>query len=221
MCGRYTLAHPAKINEHYGAGTLGDTELSPNFNVAPGHSMPVVVDVEGENHVRMMKWGLVPSWAKEAKIGYKMINARSEGIEAKPSFRHAFKSQRCLVPASGFYEWKKQNSDKTPYHITLSGQDIFSFAGLWEYWKKPDGQPLETYTIITAPANSTMEGVHDRMPVILQQNYEDEWLNPKNQDPEFLRQIMNSGQKVQLQLTPVSSDVNKVGNNYPGLINSA
>lgn len=219
MCGRYTLAHPAKINERFGAGILGSRNLSPNYNVAPGQTMPVVIDVEGKSELRLMKWGLVPSWAKEAKIGFKMINARSEGIETKPSFRHAYKSQRCLVPASGFYEWKKSSSAKIPYYITLAKQDLFGFAGLWEHWQQPNGQSLETYTIITTQANKDMDSIHDRMPVVLKQEYEDDWLNSKNQDPEFLRQLVQSSRDTAFVLTKVSDQVNKVANNYTELIN--
>lgn len=221
MCGRYTLTHPAKINERFGAGILGDKDIQPNFNVAPGQTMPVVVDVEGKNQIQLMKWGLVPSWAKDSRVGYKMINARSEGIENKPSFRHAFKSQRCLVPASGFYEWKKADTNKIPYYITQADQDVFSFAGLWEYWQQPNGEALHTYTIITASANPTMEPIHDRMPVMVKPQLEDDWLNSKNQDPEFLRQLLQASHEVDLKLTQVSTEVNKVANNHAGLINSA
>lgn len=218
MCGRYTLTHPAKINEKFGAGILNDIELPPNYNVAPGQSMPVVVDNQTKNELRLMKWGLVPSWAKEAKVCYKMINARSEGIETKPSFRHAYKSQRCLVPANGFYEWQRSTSGKVPYYITLANQNLFSFAGLWEHWQQPSGQSLETYTIITTQANSDMEHIHDRMPVIISPQYEDDWLNPDNQDPEFLRQLLQSSRDTNFVFTPVSDEVNKVANNYPELI---
>ena len=217
MCGRYTLTTIDDLSDRYALASRLEG-VAPSYNVAPGQSMPVVVDANGQNELKLMKWGLVPSWAKEAKVGYKMINARSEGIETKPSFRHAYKSQRCLVPANGFYEWQKSTTGKTPYYITLANQDILSFAGLWEYWQQPDGQSLETYTIITTQANSDMEYVHDRMPVIVKPQQEDDWLNPNNQDPEFLRQLIQSSRDASFVFTPVSDEVNKVANNYPELI---
>src|SRR5690606_34032573 len=116
-------------------------------------------------------------------------NARSEGIESKPSFRHAYKKQRCLVPASGFYEWQKSSDQKIPKYITTN-QPLFAFAGLWEHWQPDGSDALETYTIITTQASPAMQPVHDRMPIILQPEAEDDWLNPDNQDPDFLRQIM-------------------------------
>ena len=217
MCGRYTVIKLDDLPARFAAKNKFN-EVKPNYNVAPGQTMPIVVDTNGQNEFKLMKWGLVPSWAKEVKVGYKMINARAEGIETKPSFRHAYKSQRCLVPANGFYEWQKSTTGKVPYYITLANQDIFSFAGLWEHWQQPGGQNLETYTIITTRANSDMEHIHDRMPVIVNPQYEDDWLNPDNQDPEFLRQLMQSSRDTSFVFTPVSDEVNKVGNNYPELI---
>lgn len=217
MCGRYTLINPSTLTERFKTiNTLSG--LTDNFNVAPGQTMPAIVAQGDQNVLRLMKWGLVPSWAKEVKIGYKMINARSEGIETKPSFRHAYKKQRCLIPASGFYEWQKIDGQKIPQYIRVKNQEVFSFAGLWEHWQQPNAEPLETYTIITTQANQFMQTIHDRMPVILPQKLEDDWLNPSNQDPDFLRNIIQSS-TVNLTAYPVSTEVNKPQNNTAGLIN--
>lgn len=134
-----------------------------------------------------MKWGLVPFWAKDDKIGYKMINARAEGIDEKPSFKYAFKRRRCLILTNGFYEWKKQeDGNKQPYRFVIKDNKPFAFAGLWETWKKGE-QPLHSCTIITTTPNEITEDVHDRMPVILHQDSYDLWLNPKNNDTEHLK----------------------------------
>ena len=216
MCGRYTLTHPDKLKQRF--GTNNQLEISPNFNAAPGQTMPVIVADGKENTIQTMKWGLVPSWAKDPKIGFRMINARSEGIETKPSFRHAFKKQRCLVPADGFYEWEKAETGKIPQYIRLRQGSLFAFAGLWEYWQQPDGSPLHTYTIITTEPNVTVKPIHDRMPVILNPDREDDWLNPDNQDPEFLRTLLKPYPANQMESYPVSTDVNTVANNDGRLI---
>ena len=147
MCGRYTLIETDGLNTCFDADNdLKD--LCPNYNVAPGQIMPVV-NHNSPNKLELMKWGLVPFWAKDSQIGYKMINARAEGIQDKPSFRSALKTKRCLVPTTGFYEWKKENDIKQPYFIHLKNQEMFSFAGLYETWKDAEGNELKTYTIIT------------------------------------------------------------------------
>ncbi len=218
MCGRYTLTDIKKLAGRFQV-ILHTPTLRPSYNIAPGQVMPVIVADGPRNAVKMMKWGLVPSWVKEPNVGYKMINARSEGIENKPSFRHAFKQQRCLVPASGFYEWRQNNDKtKTPEYIRLRDHDLFAFAGLWESWRQPDGTPLETYTVITTQANQLIAPVHDRMPVILQEQFEDAWLDPTNQDTEFLRTMLKPFDAAQMQMNTVSSAVNTVTNNQSALI---
>lgn len=217
MCGRYTLIETDRLTERFATINTLDG-LKPNYNAAPTQTMPVVVANQDKNELKLMRWGLIPSWAKDLKIGYRMINARSEGIETKPSFRHAYKKQRCLVPASGFYEWQKTTGKKVPFYIQPKGAPLFSFAGLWEYWKQPDGEGLESYTIITTQANEEMKPYHDRMPVILDQKNEDPWLDANNQDPEFLRTLIKQSEKVTLQFQPVSEQVNTVKNNSADLI---
>ena len=163
MCGRYVLQQPERLKKRFNASNSVD--VRPNYNAAPGQLMPVIVK-NSPNRIALMKWGLVPSWAKDPKIGYKMINARSEGIQDKPSFRHAIKAQRCIVPSSGYYEWKKEGKDKVPYLFRLISEDIFGFAGLYEHWHGDHGNELETFTIITTSPNELAAIVHDRMPVI-------------------------------------------------------
>lgn len=217
MCGRYTLIDTDKLQERFQTINAID-DLKPNYNTAPGQIMPVVVDSQDKNELKLMKWGLVPPWAEEANIGYRMINARSEGIETKPSFRHAFKRQRCLVPANGFYEWQKGQDGKIPHYIQFKQGSLFAFAGLWEYWKRPDGTGLETYTIITTSPDEVVKPIHDRMPVILKKEHEDAWLDSDNQDTDFLRSLLKPYPAEPLEAYPVSTEVNVAANNDEHLI---
>lgn len=163
-----------------------------------------------------MKWGLVPSWAKDEKIGYKMINARSEGIETKPSFRAAFKRHRCLVPTTGFYEWKKVDAKmKQPYFIRLKSGEPFAFAGLWEVWG-PDN--LETFTIITTENNELIEPIHTRMPVILHEKDEAVWLDPELHDADKLKELLKPYPSEEMEMYEVSTFVNSPKNESPDCI---
>jgi putative SOS response-associated peptidase YedK len=216
MCGRYTLANVEGLQDRF------DTEnrlagIRPNYNVAPGQSMPVITR-NSPNKIEIMKWGFVPSWAKDVKIGYKMINARAEGIEVKPSFRSAIKCRRCLVPATGFYEWKKKEGIKVPMHIRLSDREVFSFAGLWEHWQDKDGNELNTYTIITTSPNGVIAGIHDRMPVILREEEEDMWIDPEIQDPAHVLGLLRPYTEKGMEAYPVSEAVGNVRNNSKELL---
>jgi putative SOS response-associated peptidase YedK len=152
--------------------------IARRFNIAPTQEAPVVrLSAEGEREIALLRWGLVPFWAKDRKFGTKAINARSEGIEAKPAFREAFRQRRCIVPATGFFEWQGEPGRKQPFAITLPGQALFAFAGLWERWKAPDGEAMETFAIITTEANEAVARIHDRMPVILPMDAVDTWLS--------------------------------------------
>jgi len=167
MCGRYVITSPLE-----GLRALFDFEESPNlaprYNAAPGQDLPVVRRTEtGRNALAALRWGLIPSWSKDAAAGYKMINARSETAADKPSFRSAFKQRRCLVPADGWYEWVKDESGKQPYLIRLADDRPFAFAGLWESWRGEDERPIETFTILTTQAAPSIEGLHHRMPCVL------------------------------------------------------
>jgi putative SOS response-associated peptidase YedK len=190
-----------------------------SFNFAPSQQVPVVVLQDNQRVLETMRWGLVPSWAKDTKIGYKMINARCEGIETKPAYRSAIKHRRCLIPVDGFYEWRKDNDSDTkiPYYIGVEGAEIFAFAGLWEKWQSPDSaEPLHSCTIITTAPNQQMEKIHNRMPVIIDPQNESKWLDPSIPVEDAL-QLLNPYES-HLNMFPVSTAVNSPKNNGEDLI---
>lgn len=166
-----------ELREQLALGEM-PVELTRNSNITPGLLIPVVIEPVNRN-VELYKWGLVPGWAKDIQIGYKMINARAETLAEKPSFRVAFARQRCLILADGFYEWKSEGKQKQPYLFTVKNRAPFTFAGLWEKWRNSEGQELRTCTIITTSPNSLVADYHDRMPVILGSEDRWEWLAPK------------------------------------------
>ena len=195
MCGRYTqLMAWSELVELYriAAGAAAAPNLPPRYNICPTQKVPVVRTAAGTGReLVMMRWGLVPAWSKDTAIGSRLINARAETVAEKPSFRGAYKSRRCLIPADGFYEWRRQgDGPKQPYRITLAGGAPFALAGLWERWEKaPDGKVLETCTIITTAANLFLRPIHHRMPVILDAAGHDAWLDartPPDAVPAFL-----------------------------------
>lgn len=217
MCGRYTLTDTAKLATRFGVKVT--KKVAPSYNVAPGQFMPVVRAAADDSSEDMdvMKWGLVPSWAKDPNIGYKMINARSETVFEKPAWRSAIVRRRCLVPATGFYEWKRDGTaKKQPYYIRLKRTELFAFAGIWESWHEPDGSSLHSYSILTTSPNKEMSELHDRMPVILHKDEEDAWLH--EDDRGFIEQVLQPYEDGALELVPVSKDVNVVKNNDGHLI---
>ena len=170
MCGRLTLDISIEtINKIYGITRKIDRDLNPRYNVTPSQDIPIIKqDAEGARELAFARWGLIPSWAKDESIGYKLINARSETVSEKPSFRSAFKSRRCIIPAGGFYEWQATDSPrKRPWLFRVADGGPMSLAGLWEHWEGADGQVIESCSILTTTANDLMAPVHDRMPVIL------------------------------------------------------
>ena len=175
MCGRYSYSKPNDIIERFGLGQL-EFEFGPRYNIAPSQQVPVVIHQNGCKRLLMFRWGLIPYWAKEESIGNKLINARAETLEEKPSFRRSFKQRRCLVLADGFYEWRKEGRVRKPYRITLQDGSSFAFAGLWDSWLSPTGQTINSCAIITTTPNKLMEPIHNRMPVILPQDMESVWL---------------------------------------------
>ncbi len=198
-------------------------DLPPNHNVAPGCNVPVIVSdaTTGEQSVELMKWGLVPHWAKEEKIGYKMINARSETIQEKPAFRESFKKRRCVVMVDGFYEWEP--TTKQPHYYSPTASDHFNFAGIWSSWKKPDGTDLHSFSIITTQANETLAPVHNRMPAILGDNETGEWLS-NTQDRDGLAGLIRPYSAGLMQEWIVSREVNNTrscGNHLNMPLNSA
>jgi putative SOS response-associated peptidase YedK len=194
-------------------------ELKPRFNIAPTQTIPVVrTGKEAERECSMVRWGLVPSWAKDEKMGARMINARGETVAEKPSFRSAVKSRRCLIPADGFYEWVQTGDGKQPHFIHFSDARPFAFAGLWERWHKGQGDPLDTCTIITTTPNDLIADLHDRMPVILPQDLYDEWLEPVAMTRERLQEVLAPHPAEGMEAYPVSTYVNKPVNNGPECI---
>ncbi|ASS99669.1 MULTISPECIES: SOS response-associated peptidase [Geobacillus] len=216
MCGRFTLTVDLlALQERFHFRYQG--LLAPRFNIAPGQDVLAIVTEEGERVGKMMRWGLVPFWAKDARIGAKMINARAETVDEKASFRHAFKRRRCLILADGFFEWKKEGTKKVPYRFTLKTGEPFAFAGLWERWKGPSG-PLETCTIMTTRANELIAPIHDRMPVILPPERYDDWLDASFDDSEYLKSLLQPYPKEQMQMYEVSPLVNSPKNDVSACI---
>jgi len=218
MCGRFALIVDASV--------LADVfdvdpprELQPRFNIAPTQTIPIVrAGKDLARECSMVRWGLVPSWAKDEKIGTRMINARGETVAEKPSFRSAVKSRRCLIPADGFYEWVRTDSGKQPHFIHFADGRPFAFAGLWERWHKGEGTPLDTCTIITTTPNELIAKLHDRMPVILPPARFEEWLEPAAMPPDRLQEVLAPYPAEQMEAYPVSTYVNKPSNDGPECI---
>ena len=215
MCGRFTLHTPA--------ATLADIfqvprsiQLPLRYNIAPTQQVAVIRSENDERTLTTLRWGLIPSWAKEASMGSRMINARGETVAEKPSFRSAFKRRRCLILTDGYYEWKKVGSKKQPYYIRMRDEQPFAMAGLWERWHGPKDEPLDeslqTCTIITTAANAMCDEIHDRMPVILDPNDFDLWLDTEMQDREPLENLLRTHSGDDMVADKVSTHVNSVRN---------
>lgn len=214
MCGRFQLSVKGKqISERFNVEVF-DEFYKPNYNSAPSQKLPVITNAE-PGKLSYFKWGLVPFWAKDPRIGYRMINTRAETILEKPSFTNAFKKRRCLVPANGFYEWKK-DKDKRPYRIFLKSVEIFSMAGIWETWKDAEGKKLQTFSIITTEPNTLMSKIHNRMPVILKPEFEKEWIG--NDNVEQLIDMLKPYDSNDMDAYPISKKVNSPANNSEEII---
>ena len=217
MCGRFAFDTDLRqITNRFDAGT-NLSSVSRHFNVAPGMQMPIIIR-KSPNSAVLARWGLIPFWAKDPKIGYKMINARAEGIAEKPAFRKPFRSQRCLVPATGFYEWRHIDGDKVPYYIHLKTENLFAFAGLYDEWKDVEGRGLTTFTIITTTPNSFMQPIHDRMPVIFDKDEEDAWLDTSFYDLTVLQNMLDSYPDKRMEAYPVTKAVNNPENDTPKML---
>ena len=224
MCGRFVSSSPPdQLAKYFDVEALGESLLDPNYNVAPTNDVYAVLESGGVRRMEPLHWGLVPFWAKELKIGNRMINARSETAATKNAFRSAFKKRRCIVPADGFFEWQKIEGSKTkqPYYIHRRDEEPLAFAGLWEVWRGPDrdwDEPVTSCTILTTSANETMEKIHDRMPVILPPSAYDQWLDRDDDDVETLGKLLIPAPPSLLTMHTVATDVNKVQNKGPELI---
>lgn len=215
MCGRYTLSTPADLlTDLFELETA--VNVVPRFNIAPTQEAPVVR--RGQDSARrldLLKWGLVPFWAKEPSIGNRMINARAETVAEKPAYRVSFRQRRCLVVADGFYEWKATAGPKQPYFFHRADGHPFAMAGLWDRWDKGESPALESFTILTTEANELVAPVHKRMPVMLESTALDQWLDPDCEDTGALARLLVPAPPTTLQATPVSTYVNNPANEGP------
>ncbi|HEX8195908.1 MAG TPA: SOS response-associated peptidase [Pyrinomonadaceae bacterium] len=212
MCGRFSLgATDAEILAEFKAAREQAEEHQKRFNIAPSQIIAAVRQIESERILSSLKWGLIPGWAKSADIGNKMINARAETISEKPSYKNAFRSRRCLIPTSGFYEWQKTGDKgaKQPFYFYLKDKSVFGFAGLWESWTdKETGEEIESCTIITTEANEVLKPVHDRMPVIIKPEDYELWVDEKVKDTEKLEKLLAPYPADEMSAHPVSRQVN-------------
>lgn len=217
MCGRFVRSTDKDdAQSRFGYEDTQGILLEPRYNIAPTQMHPVVVIENDQRVLKMMRWGLVPAWAKDEKIGANLINARAETVDSKPSFRTAFKKRRCLVLANGFYEWYREDKkNKRPFYIRLKSFEPFAFAGLWESWG-PD--KLESFTIITTEANELVAQIHDRMPVMLHEKDEGTWLDPDLQDPVKLKSLLKPYSADSMEMYEVSTAVNSSKNDEPTFI---
>ncbi|MGL5060740.1 MAG: SOS response-associated peptidase [Microcoleus sp.] len=209
MCGRFTLNTSGQIlAEFFKLAEIPD--IKPRYNISPSQSIATVTvsPEKMQRQFQFMRWGLIPSWAKDAKIGNQMINARSETVAEKPAFRSAIKHRRCLIIADGFYEWQQQGKTKQPYYFQMADSKPFAFAGLWENWESPEGENIASCTIITTAANETVKPVHDRMPVIIPDSNWEQWLDPAIDKSQQVLPLLKAYDAAAMKASAVSAIVN-------------
>lgn len=222
MCGRFSLTQPKeklekRFNSIFYIDDIEKYHPIPNYNVAPTHMIPIITGND-HLHFQLSRWGLIPHWSKDVRIGAKMINARRETLLEKPAFMNLLKSKRCIIPMDGFYEWKKNGNIKVPFRIKISNQEIFSVAGLWDTWHCPDNNEIiNSCTIITLPANEFMSPMHERMPAILMKENENLWLDEEAQPSEALNMVVPYSSDL-MECYQVSSKINSVYENTEELI---
>lgn len=218
-CGRYTLSLESTINSKERLANIKLDKIKPNYNTAPGQNMPVIINDGKNNKLEIMRWGLIPPWAKDINIGYRLINARAETLFEKPMWRNAVKHKRCIIPATGFYEWKKLDSKlKVPYYIHPKDQDLFTFAGLWSSWEDASGNKINSYSIVTTTPSKQMSEIHDRMPVIFHKDEDKLWLNSDTEDQDLLAELLHPYKENKLSIFKVSTKVNSIRNNFKELL---
>lgn len=220
MCGRYTITITMEeLMMRYFAELPAVPFHLPRYNVAPTQQVPTVVNDGQRNRLGLLKWGLIPPWAEDEKIGARMINARAETLEERPAFRDAYRRKRCLIPADGFYEWKKgPGGGKRPYRIVLRSGGLFSMAALYETWTAPDGSKVSSFAIVTTQPNRLMADIHDRMPVILQPEDEALWLDRQVQDPARLRDLLVPYPAEEMEAYEVDKRVGSPANDDPACL---
>ena len=215
MCGRFVRVTPIPtLAKRFRVKQVFPQDPGPSYNIAPTYEILIIND-EGVRQLVPCRWGFMPSWAKDPSIGNRMINARAETVTAKPAFRQAFKKQRCLVIADGFFEWRKEGGRKLPMFIRLSSGKPFDFAGLYNVWTSPVGDETCTCTIITTTANELLSPIHDRMPVIISKDKKDLWLDPSMEDKEQLLSLLKPYPVNQMEVWEVSPKVNRPGYDSP------
>ncbi len=222
MCGRYNMITDVHVLIDIFAinQVLAEPEqLKPRYNTAPGQDVAIIRSTDKGRTLSMARWGLVPRWAKEATVKYSTINARAETVAEKPTYRDAFRRRRCLIPATGFYEWQQAGGQNIPYHIRLRDSEVFAFAGLWDHWER-GGEGFDSCSIIVTVANSMMRPIHERMPVILEPYFYNVWLNPAHEHRAQLQALLTpySGQ---LTINAVSRRVNNPKNDDPACLEPA
>jgi putative SOS response-associated peptidase YedK len=219
MCGRYAFFAPADaVRRWFGVPFV--PEFAARWNAAPTQDLPVVREQEpGAREVALLRWGLVPSWAKEPSIGQRMINARAETLGERPAYRNAFRRRRCVVPANGWYEWQKTASGKQPYFLTRRDDELVGFAGLWERWlDRGTGETLQSFTIVTIAAPPALAAIHDRMPALLSREAMAAWLDPRVTDEASLGPLLGAGEAEAIEARPVGREVNDARNEGPQLV---
>jgi putative SOS response-associated peptidase YedK len=220
MCGRYTIiASPEVLRALFGYAE--QPNFPPRYNVAPTQPIAIVRLINGKRQFALVRWGLLPSWVKDPKAFSLLINARGETVNEKPAYKAAMKRRRCLIPADGFYEWKAAGSRKQPYYVRAKSGTPLAFAGLWETWTGPNGEELETAAIVTTDANQTLAPIYDRMPVVIAPSQFDLWLGGPDEDTTAASALIRPAPDDLLEAIPVSSDVNRVANDNPKLIERA
>ena len=216
MCGRFAIAYTMGLFARFGVKE-DLPEVGPRFNIAPTQTVPIILG-DGSRKAVLMRWGLVPFWAKNPKIGNRLINARAESVSTKPSFRASLKKRRCVVPATGFYEWTRNGKTRTPLYVHMKDDSFFGLAGLYDKWRKPDGSTLLTFTIITTRPNSALEKIHNRMPVILRPDQEETWLSEGELPAKTLSSLFKPYPSRPIEAYEVSTAVNSPANDSPELI---
>lgn len=213
MCGRFTLFEPEKVlAREFGVPGFpsGIPAPLPRYNIAPSQPVAAVraAREKGHRELVLLRWGLIPSWTKDPRIGDRLVNARAETVRGKPSFRGPFRRRRCLVPANGFFEWQRGVRGKQPYYVRMRDGRMFAFAGLWDRWDDPDGGPVESCTILTTAANEALAPIHERMPVILPREEYGRWIDPSNPDADSLSPLLVPFPSGEMIAFPVSRRVN-------------
>lgn len=223
MCGRFSqTSSPEVVAEQFG---LDDSPLflKPHYNIAPSQPVAVVRahPESGKRECVLLRWGLIPSWAKDPAIGYKMINARAETVSEKPAFRGPFRNRRCLILADGFYEWQQEGRRKQPFYIRLKDRRPFAFAGLWDKWEPPGGESIESCTILTTSPNDVLRPIHERMPVIVDPQAYNLWLDPTVQQVEAIQPILHPYPADRMEAYPVSLLINNPRHDAPACLEPA